>query len=194
MHRIREDLEAGLDVVRAAPKDGGRLELIVRRPEVDERQVLDEATLDTGDGLVGDDWRGRGSDETAGGWADPEEQIALMNARAIALVAGSKDRWSLAGDQLYIDFDISDENAPPGTRLAIGTAVIEITDAPHSGCSKFAARYGMAAARFVNSPVGIELHLRGVHARVVQAGAIRAGDSVRKVAPVPAATGAPEAV
>jgi MOSC domain-containing protein YiiM len=108
-------------------------------------------------------------------------QLNLMNARAIALLAQEKDRWSLAGDQLYVDLDLSEENLPPGTQLAIGAAIIEVTDQPHTGCKKFMARFGADALKFVNSPVGKGLHLRGVNARVVQPGAIHTGDVVRKV-------------
>jgi MOSC domain-containing protein YiiM len=173
MHLDLSTLEAGLDDIRQAPGDDGKLELIVRRPAVDEREVLAEGQLDTAAGLAGDDWLNRG--------ADPERQITVANARAVALVAQSRDRWPLAGDQLYVDFDISDENVPPGTRLEIGTAVIEVTEPPHRGCKKFAARFGLDALRFVNSKDGYALNLRGINARVVQSGVIRPGDVIRKV-------------
>ena len=175
--------EAGLAEVRRSPRDSGRLDLIVCRPAVDEREILVAATLDLAVGLVGDSWQVRGSRRTKDGSAHPDMQLNLMNARTAALVAGPKSRWALAGDQLYVDFDLSPENAPPGTRLAIGSAVIEITDQPHRGCAKFAARFGRDALRFVNSPVGDALRLRGVNARVIQSGSIHEGDTVSKVAP-----------
>src|SRR5262249_522444 len=105
----------------------------------------------------------------------------IMNSRAIALVAGDRERWQLAGDQLYIDLDLSDDNLPPGTRLALGSAVIEVTSQPHTGCLKFKARFGLDAMNFVNSPVGEELHLRGSNGGVVRAGKIKVGDVARKV-------------
>jgi MOSC domain-containing protein YiiM len=105
----------------------------------------------------------------------------LMNARAIALIAGSRDRWALAGDQLYVDFDLSPENLPPGTRLAVGDALVEVTDELHAGCAKFTERFGSAAIRFVNSPGGRARRLRGMYAKVVTAGAVRPGDSIRKL-------------
>jgi hypothetical protein len=176
-----EELEEGLDAIRRSPRDRGALELIVRRPEVSAREVLEEGELDLVEGLVGDTWGRRGSSRSRSGSAHPDMQLNIMNARAIALVAGSKDRWPLAGDQLYIDLDLSDETVPPGTRLAIGSAVIQITEQPHTGCGKFAARFGTDAMKFVNSPVGRELHLRGVNAKVVQAGLIHVGDIVQKV-------------
>jgi MOSC domain-containing protein YiiM len=108
-------------------------------------------------------------------------QLNLINARLIALLAQDKARWPLAGDQLYVDLDLSEENLPPGTRLTIGAAVIEVTDQPHTGCKKFAARFGADAVKFVNSPEGKALHLRGINAKVVQGGTIRAGDTVRKI-------------
>ena len=181
MHLTTAELEAGLEVVRQAPKDGGRLEMIVRRPRIDGREVLEEAELDLEVGLVGDNWLERGSSRTADGSAHPEMQLNVINARLLDLVAQDKARWQLAGDQLIVDFDLSEENIPAGTQLAIGSAVIEVTAQPHTGCQKFVARFGREAMLFVNSPVGKQLHLRGINARVVQPGTIRRGDAVRKV-------------
>jgi len=174
-------LESGLDDIRRAPKDDGRLEMIVRRPVVEEREVVDEGHLDAVEGLTGDSWRTRGSKATDDGSAHPDMQITLMNARSAAVIAGERDRWPLAGDQLFVDFDLSEANLPAGTRLAIGSAVIEITAEPHTGCGKFADRFGADAVAFVNATRHRHLHLRGVNARVVQAGTIRAGDRVAKI-------------
>jgi MOSC domain-containing protein YiiM len=165
-------LAAGLDETQRSPSDKGRVELIVRRPAEGEREVLDEALLDTDEGLVGDRWHPR---------QDPASQVTLMNARVVALVAGDRERWPLAGDQLYVDLDLSIENLPPGTRIEIGSAVLEVSEEPHTGCAKFSARFGSDAIRFVNSPAGRALRLRGMNARVVKAGAVRPGDGVRKL-------------
>lgn len=180
MHRTTEVLEEGLAAVEAAPADAGELAMIVRRPAAEEREVLDEARLDAEEGLVGDDWVARGSRHTDDGRSEVDRQLTLMNARAAALVAGPRERWPLAGDQLYVDFDLSEGNAPAGTRLSIGPAVVEITPPPHNGCAKFARRFGRDAVRFVNSPAGKALHLRGVNARVVVPGTVRSGDAVVK--------------
>lgn len=180
-HPSIEVLEAGLDEIRRSPKDGGALALIVRRPKTGEREELAEGRLDVAEGLVGDNWRARGSNRTPDGSAHPEMQLNLMNARAAALVAQGRDRWKLAGDQLYLDLDLGLDNLPPGTRLAVGAAVIEITSVPHLGCKKFTKRFGLAATKLVNSEEGKALRMRGVNARVVVAGGIRVGDAVRKV-------------
>lgn len=180
-HLTTPELEAGLEHVRQAPKEEGRLEMIVRRPRVDGREVLEEGELDLEVGLVGDSWLERGSSRTADGSSHPDMQLNVINARLLDLVAQDKARWQLAGDQLIVDFDLSEENIPPGTQLAIGSAVIEVTAQPHTGCQKFVARFGREAMLFVNSPVGKQLHLRGINARVVQPGTIRHGDAVRKV-------------
>lgn len=180
-HLTMAELEAGLGAIRAAPKDEGVLQLIVRRPRIEEREVLEEAELDLSAGLVGDSWKHRGSSRTADGSAHPEMQLNIMNARVAALVAQDKDRWQLAGDQLYIDMDLSAENLPAGTQLAIGSAVIEVTPQPHTGCKKFVSRFGLDAMKFVNSSVGRELHLRGINARVVQPGRIRVGELAKKL-------------
>src|SRR5215216_898738 len=134
------ELEAGMEAIRQSPKDQGVLKMIVRRPREDERETVQEAELSLTDGLVGDNWRTRGSKHMADGSANPDAQITVTNARLIELVAQSEERWSLAGDQLYMDMDLSDDNLPPGTRLAIGSAVIEVSAAPHSGCRKFSDR------------------------------------------------------
>lgn len=180
-HLTREELEAGLPTIREAPKEAGRVEMVVRRPAVDAREVLVQAELDPAEGLKGDTWKTRGSRKTPDKSSHPDMQLTLIGVRAIALVAQGRERWPLAGDQLVVDLDLSAENLPAGTRLALGTARIEITDAPHTGCKKFANRFGWEALRFVNSPAGRPLRLRGVYARVIQAGVVRVGDEIRKL-------------
>ena len=172
-HLTRPELDMGLDHIRRAPSDGGTLELIVRRPDVDIREELDEGMLDPERDSVGDSWRSRG-----GG---PMTQVTVMNARVAALVARSPDRWGLAGDQLYVDLDIGVDNLPPGSLLGVGSAVLEVSELPHTGCSKFSGRFGADALRFVNSSVGRPLRLRGMNTRVVEAGVIRRKDEVRKL-------------
>lgn len=173
-HATAEELAAGLDHVRSSPAARGTLELIVRRPAENEREVLEEGELDTVIGLVGDRWH-LGSSPTN------DAQLTLINARVAQLVARSRDRWQLAGDQLYVDLDLSVENLPVGTRLAVGSAVIEVSEAPHTGCAKFTARFGSDAVKLVNKSPGRELRLRGMNARVVEAGTIRPGDPIEKL-------------
>ncbi len=180
-HLPMERLTAGLDDVRQSPKATGVLELIVRRPQTETREVLDAGELDLAEGLVGDNWKQRGSSQTADGSAHPDMQLTLTNARLTALVAQDKRHWPLAGDQLYIDFDLSVDNVPPGTRLSIGAAVIQITEPPHTGCKKYAARFGLDALKFISSPAGKQLQLRGVNAKVIRPGVIRVGDVVKKL-------------
>lgn len=178
--RSSQELESGLNDLSCSPVRRGTLEWIVRRPNEGTRDVLDDAELSVTEGLVGDSWCTRPSRHTPDGSPHPDMQLNLMNSRAIALIAGEQSRWALAGDQLYVDFDLSASNAPPGTRLIIGETMIEITDRPHRGCKKFADRFGLDAMKFVNGPDGIVLNLRGVNARVVTPGRIRRGDSVSK--------------
>ncbi len=179
-HRSTADLQSAIDEFRAVPSDVGTLALVVRRPAVDEREVLDEAQLTVAEGVAGDTWNIRGSGRTADGTSHPDMQLNVMNARFAEYVAGGTERMPLAGDQLYVDFDISEVNAPAGTQLAIGDAVIEVTDQPHTGCVKFKARFGGDAWRFVNSPVGKQLRLRGLNAKVVVEGTVRPGDTITK--------------
>jgi len=180
-HLSMAELEAGLNIIRQSPSDQGLLKLIVRRPKTDKREIVNEAELNLEVGLVGDIWKVRGSKATPDGSANIEAQITLMNMRAIALLAQDESRWALAGDQLYVDFDLSEANLPAGTRIAIGSAILEVSSTPHTGCAKFSERFGKDALKFVNSPEGKQLHLRGINARVVQAGEIRVGDVVKKV-------------
>ena len=180
VHRTRPELEAALDHIRASPPDAGMLEMIVSRPAINAREVLDEGALDTVVGLIGDTWRNRGSSRTKYGSPHPEMQLTFMNTRLVDLVSGDRAHWPLAGDQLFVDLDLSEANLPPDTRLAVGSAVIEVTDIPHTGCGKFHQRFGHEATKFVNSAEGRALHLRGLNARVVRSGSVRVGDIVRK--------------
>jgi hypothetical protein len=177
-HATFEELQAGLDAVRSAPPQVGSLELIVRRPARGEREILPTATLDARQGLVGDRWRPRGAADP-----DSEHQVMVMSARMAALVAGSDDveRWAQAGDQLYLDFDISEANLPVGSRLAVGEVVLEVNATPHTGCGKFIRRFGADSMKLISSPVGRELRLRGACMRVVEPGTVTRGDAVSKI-------------
>lgn len=180
-HLPPDRLHAGLDHVRATPADEGPVVLVLRRPAPGRRELVDEAALDPAHGVVGDNWRERGSRRTADGAAEPERQLTIMNVRVASLVAGGEERVPLAGDQVYVDLDLSHENLPTGTRLALGTAVVEVTEPPHTGCAKFSQRFGREALRLVNTPEGRAGRLRGMYARIVDPGVVRPGDVVRKL-------------
>jgi hypothetical protein len=175
-HLSRERLEAGLDHVCQSPPDHGRLMLVVRRPDIGQRDLLEGAVLDQVTGLDGDNWLTRGSSSTPDGSAHPDKQVTVINARLAELVAGGTERMALAGDQLYIDLDLSVDNLPPGSLLAVGEAVLRVSEAPHTGCAKFIERFGTDAMRFVNSRIGRRLRLRGMNTRIVVPGTIRLGD------------------
>lgn len=170
------ELEAGLDEIRRSPRERGPVELIVRRPGLGERELLDAAVLDTEVGLVGDSWIWKHGENRK-----PRAQLTVMNVRAVSLFAVDPERRPLAGDQLYVDLDLGPENLPPGTRLSVGDAVIEITDLPHTGCGKFIKRFGVEAQKFCNSPVGRSLNLRGINAVVITGGEVRVGDTMAKI-------------
>ena len=178
-HLTAAQLENGMDTVRAAPKDVGEVRLIVRRLGVDLREVLDEGRLESAHGLVGDDWENRmGKDGTP----DRSAKLTVMNARYTELITGDTEpqRWAEAGDQLYLDMDISEANLPAGTRLSVGEAVIEISSEPHMGCAKFSARFGSEALKLANTTAGRTMRLRGANATVVEPGVVRTGDAVQR--------------
>lgn len=180
-HLTSAEIEAGLPHIKQSPPNEGTVEMIVARPADDERVVLEVGQFSVENGLEGDNWRTRGSKHTADGSAHPEMQIAVTNARMLQLLAGEKKRWPLAGDQLVVDLDLSDENLQAGQQLQAGTAVLEVTSKPHNGCKKFADRYGVDAIKFVNSATGRQLRMRGLYVRVVQPGQIQVGDTITKI-------------
>jgi hypothetical protein len=177
----RRDFDHALPDIDAAPADLGRLERIVRRPTRDQRELLETATLDPVVGLVGDDWQARGSKAMADGSADPEAQITMISTRVLRALEPDESRWAQAGDQLYVDLDLRVETLPAGSRLAIGDAVLEISAKPHTGCEKFAARFGIDALAWISTPVGKAHRMRGLNARIVQGGTIAVGDVIRRV-------------
>jgi hypothetical protein len=180
-HRALAEIERAAARIGRSPTDNGTVEMIVSRPFVDERRVLDQGVLDTTHGLRGDSWEARGA-STPDGTADPLRQITVMNSRVLASIASDRDRWQLAGDQLIVDLDLSIDSLPAGTRLQIGEAVTEVTEPPHTGCSKFAGRFGVDALAWANGPAGRRQRRRGMHVRVLVSGTVRPGDAIRRLA------------
>ncbi len=180
-HLLMDELEAGLDDILASPKDDGRLEAVIVRPEQGQRRDLDSCPISLARGAEGDHWAKGCWKSTEDGQPHPDVQICIMNARCIGLIAQERANWPPAGDNLFIDMDLTPANTPPGTRLSIGSAVLEITDTPHNGCASFIERYGRDACLFVNTGEGKKLHLRGIYGRVVQDGTVSVGDKVRKI-------------
>jgi hypothetical protein len=179
--RPDRDLDPAYADLRAAPRDAATVTLLVARPATDERTVVDEAVLDVERGMVGDDWQARGSWERKGDRSNLEAQLTLMSTRVLAAIEPDPSRWPLAGDQVYLDLDLSEENLPVGTRLLVGDAEVEVTSLPHTGCKKFAARFGQDALRWISTHEGRALRMRGMYVRIVTSGTVRTGDVVRKV-------------
>lgn len=180
-HLTLSELNAGMPDIRDSPKDFGTLNEIVIRPATNERVRLDKCEVSPALGVHGDNWAQGCWLSLPDGQPHPDVQVTIMNSRVIALIAQDRSRWSLAGDNLYVDLELSDENLPCGTRLGVGSAVLEVTAEPHTGCKKFAERFGGDAIKFVNSSEGKILHLRGIYARIVQAGIVQLGDVVKKI-------------
>jgi hypothetical protein len=180
-HFTLEDLWTKLEHIQQSPKDSGQVELIVRRPAVEEREIITQGRLLPASGLEGDNWRERGSTSMTDGSANPEAEITLMNSRVIQTLTQDETRWALAGDQFFVDFDLSEENIPAGTRLVIGSAIVEVSPLPHNGCKKFSARFGVDALKFISMAENKSLRMRGINAKIIQAGDVKQGDLVRKV-------------
>lgn len=182
-HRTLVEIEAAMAASGASPRNHGRVRLIVARPAVGERRVLDEGVLDVDTGLVGDNWWARGSKLTMNGTAHFGQQVTLMNSRMIQALTGDVGLWPLAGDQLYVDLDLSERNLKVGRQLRIGAALVEVSEIPHNGCAQFTERFGHDAIRWVNSAEGRAVRRRGVNVTVMQGGVVRVGDVVSKVYP-----------
>lgn len=178
-----EEVEAGVENIKESPKNNGVLQLIVRRPETETREIISTGKINFENGLEGDNWKPRGSRHTPDNSADPEAQITLMNSRVIDLLANDKENWQLAGDQLFVNMDLSIENLPPLSQIQMGSAILEISAKPHTGCKKFSGRFGIEALVFISTPLGKSLRMRGVNAKVIQAGEIHVGDVIRRVSP-----------
>ena len=178
LERQEQVFDARLAEVQASPADNGRVELIVRRPAPEEREILAEADLDLELGLVGDHWAVRDRENTP---VYMDAQLTVISTRVLGVIEPDSSRWPLAGDQLYVDLDLSEANLPAGSRLAVGTSVIEISETPHTGCAKFSSRFGSDALRWINSPVGRAHRLRGLNARIVEPGTVRTGDTIRRI-------------
>jgi len=174
-------LEKGFDIIKQSPSKQGSLELIVTRPKVNQREELTKGVLDEDQGLVGDNWATRGSSSTSNGSANPEMQINIMNSRVARLICQHHSDWKMAGDQLFVDLNLSKDNVPPGTRLVVGKAILEVTSPPHTGCQKFAQRFGRDALKFISTKEGRHWQLRGINAKVIKGGTVRLGDKVVKI-------------
>ena len=175
------DLDRHTAHVRAAPRDEAAITLIVTRPDTDQREVVASAQLTPEEGLVGDHWLARGNAKMPGGVANPEAQITLMSTRVLEAIEPDPARWPIAGDQLYLDMDLSESNLPAGTRLAVGEAEVLVTELPHTGCVKFAGRFGHDALRWISTHEGRSMRMRGMYVKVVRAGAVHTGDMVRRI-------------
>jgi hypothetical protein len=180
LHVSRDELDARLDELRALDAHEGTLELIVVRPSEGQRETPPTAELTLEDGLVGDRWRAS-AHLREDGTVSRENQLTLTSTRMLGLIA-EPERWPLAGDNLLVDMGLDMESLPIGSRLAIGDeVVVQISKIPHTGCAKYSARFGSDALKFINSPEGRALRLRGVNAHVVQPGTVSTGDAIRRL-------------
>ncbi len=169
------------EILEAAPKDNATLDMIVMRPDHGERVVPNTFEVRSKDGLPGDHWKNGTGYALDDGTGDPDAQICIMMSGCIRAIAGEKKYWPPAGDNFFIDMDLTPTNMPPGTAFSIGSAEFVVTELPHNGCQSFIDRYGRDACLFVNTGVGKVHRLRGIYARVTKDGTVSVGDAVRKL-------------
>ena len=181
IHLTEQEIMDGLNEVQKSPMNDGILEAIVIRPGSDERRSLEQCRLSPEGGTEGDAWARGCWLQLPDGRPDPAVQICIMNSRMINLVAGNRNRWELAGDNLFVDLNLSRENLQAGQLLSIGECVIEITEQAHNGCAKFSQRFGAPALKVVNSPLGKQLRLRGIYAKVITPGNVGVGNLIMKL-------------
>lgn len=181
-HPTVETLETGLEIIRNSPQDNGTLEMIVVRPAKNQRSTLQECELSLKRGVEGDHWANGCWKSLPDGSPDPDVQVTIMNSRCLKLISASSSQWPLAGDNLIVDMDLSVQNLQPGQKLSIGSAILEITSVPHTGCNNFKERFGIDSLKFISSKIGKELRLRGIYARIIRDGHIKVGDRLKKIA------------
>ncbi len=180
-YAAQSDIDRRMDWVLNAPRDKGRVKLIVVRPQTNQRTMLEQVLFSREAGVTGDNWQQHCWKKCDDGKADPSVQVAIMNARMIEVLAGHKNNWPLAGDQLFVDFDLGINNLSPGDQLQVGGAVLEITAEPHRGCGKFKKRFGETALQYVNSAQGDAHRLRGIYATIISNGDVSIGDTICKI-------------
>jgi len=160
-----QEFETGWAAVEPGPLGRGTVRGICIRVEEGVHETPERAEVTVEDGLVGDRW--------AHGGRDADAQITLMNVRVAELIGGPLD---LAGDNFQVELDLSEDALPVGTRLRIGSALLEVSPAPHTGCKKFRERFGLDALKWVND--NREQRLRGMNCRVLESGTVTVGDAV----------------
>jgi hypothetical protein len=180
LHLSLEELQSHLDSIKQSPQDDGILKAIVIRPVSNERVGMESSVVTPDGGVHGDRWAKQAWLNLPEEELEPKAQITVMNSRAAEVIARNRARWPLAGDNLYVDLDLSEDNLQAGQQLSIGSAVFEITPQPHNGCGKFEQRFGAEALKWVNSEEGKHHHLRGIYIKVVKAGVINVDDTITK--------------
>jgi hypothetical protein len=179
-HRTRAEIEAGIGPVLQSPAEGAAVEALFSRPAPGKRLDLPALEVSVSGGIAGDHWSLGCWKTLPDGSPDPDVQVSLMNRRMLHLIAGARDNWARAGNNIIVDMDLSIDNLPIGQRLRVGTAELEIGPVANTGCDFFIERYGRDACVFVNTGIAKQKRLRGVYARVVKDGQIRIGDIIRK--------------
>lgn len=180
-HLTRAELAAALPQVTAGPKDHGELKAIFVRPGPGQRLDVSSVAISSAGGLEGDHWAKGCWKSLPDGSPDPDVQVFIMNARFLDLIAQERSHWASCGNSFVADMDLGADNLPVGTRLKAGSAELEITAVPGTGCEAFIEWYGRDACVFVNTGEGKKNRLRGVYARVVKDGVVRIGDTLTKI-------------
>jgi hypothetical protein len=160
----------------AAPRDSGRIVQLCVRPDVNKRAFPEVLELCPRRGAIGDRWEWRTWMHLPDGSPDPRVQLALMDHRILAFLQDLTGCSHHPGDTCLLDLDLHADRLPAGSRLQIGSAVLEISDVENDACGKFATHYGAEVFSWIRAPANRARRLRGAFARVVQGGLVRNGD------------------
>ena len=181
---LKKGLDKPINYNQSSPRDNGVVKLLVIRPETHVRTLPNAVVVSVEQGVVGDKWEAECTIKLENGKSNPDLQIAIINTKVIKEIAQSDfdmDRLALAGDNIYADLNLCEENMPVGQQIQIGNTLLEVTPFPHFGCKKFSERYSVEDLKVVNSTAGKPQHLRGIYVKVIKNGSISIGESIKKI-------------
>ena len=180
-HATRDELDAAIPHILAAPKDGAAIEILCLRPERGQRRFVDEIEVTRAQGIPGERWATQPWLRLEDGRPHPGIQVCVISRRVLDLVWRDREATPHPGDTFVVDMDLSEANLPAGQLLRAGSAVLRVSEVFNDACVKWKVRYGEAAKDWVTAPGHPALRLRGILCSVERDGRIRNGDRLSKI-------------